>query len=63
MLLTTRAPERQSVLRQVVFMWQTYTALPVDAMGLSLTCLDVRQCGFIGELLTHIISPVHRTVL
>ena len=29
------------------------TALPVDAMGLSLTCLDVRRCDLVGELLTH----------
>lgn len=49
--------ERQNVVRHVVFIWQTYTALPVDAMWLSLTCLDVRRC----DLIT--ISPVHRTVL
>jgi hypothetical protein len=61
-LLTTRVPESQSVVRHVVCIWLTYTAFPVDAVGLSLTSLDVGRCDLIGELPPHTISPVHRTV-
>lgn len=43
------------------FIWQAYTALPVYAMGLSITYLDI-HCGLSGTIKTptYTTVPVHR---